>query len=144
MRSAPTGDWSGGRYVLEALIGRGGMGEVWRARHVALDTRVAVKFLRGAAEPSERARRRFLTEARVTANLKTRHAVQVFDFGVTDDGLPYLVMELLEGETLDQAHRAAGAAPLADHARASCRRRRARWSGPTRSASSTATSSPRT
>jgi eukaryotic-like serine/threonine-protein kinase len=92
----------GDRYALEALIGRGGMGEVWRARHVALDTRVAVKFLRGAAEPSDRARRRFLTEARVTATLKTRYAVQVFDFGVTDDGLPYLVMELLEGDTLDK------------------------------------------
>ncbi len=90
------------RYALEALIGRGGMGEVWRARHLALDTRVAIKFLHGAAEPSERARRRFLTEARVTATLKTRYAVQVFDFGVTDDGLPYLVMELLEGDTLDK------------------------------------------
>ena len=92
----------GGRYALEALIGRGGMGEVWRARHVALDTLVAIKLLLGAAEPSERARRRFLTEARVTATLKTRYAVHVFDFGVTDDGLPYLVMELLEGDTLSK------------------------------------------
>jgi serine/threonine-protein kinase len=59
----------GGRYALEALIGRGGMGEVWRARHVALKTLVAIKFLQGAVEPSERAKRRFLTEAQVTANL---------------------------------------------------------------------------
>ncbi len=92
----------GDRYLLEALIGRGGMGEVWRARHLALKTCVAIKFLHGASAPSERARRRFLTEAQVTANLKTRHAVQVFDFGVSDDGVPYLVMELLEGESLDR------------------------------------------
>jgi len=92
----------GDRYHLEALIGRGGMGEVWRARHLVLKTRVAIKFLLGSSGPSERARRRFLTEAQVTANLRTRHAVQVYDFGVTDDGLPYLVMELLEGETLDR------------------------------------------
>jgi serine/threonine protein kinase len=110
----PAGRLVGGRYVLEALIGRGGMGEVWRARHTALNTRVAVKFLRGASEPSERARRRFLTEAQVTANLRTRHAVQVFDFGVTDEGLPYLVMELLEGETLDQRIARLGRLPLAD------------------------------
>jgi eukaryotic-like serine/threonine-protein kinase len=92
----------GDRYSLEALIGRGGMGEVWRARHVALKTPVAIKFLRGAPSPSERAKQRFLTEAQVTANLRTRHAVQVFDFGVLDEGLPYLVMELLVGETLDR------------------------------------------
>jgi serine/threonine-protein kinase len=92
----------GDRYSLEALIGRGGMGEVWRARHVALKTPVAIKFLRGAPTPSERAKQRFLTEAQVTANLRTRHAVQVFDFGVLDEGLPYLVMELLVGETLDR------------------------------------------
>ncbi len=103
----------GGRYALEALVGRGGMGEVWRARHLALQTRVAIKFLQGAAEPSARARRRFLTEAQVTANLRTRHAVQVFDFGVSEDGRPYLVMELLEGETLDKRIARHGRLPLA-------------------------------
>src|SRR5699024_6857346 len=92
----------GDRYILEAPIGRGGMGEVWRARHVALKSPVAIKFLQGPSASSERSRRRFLTEAQVTANLKTRHAVHVFDFGVTDDGRPFLVMELLEGETLDR------------------------------------------
>jgi serine/threonine-protein kinase len=92
----------GSRYHLEALVGRGGMGEVWRARHVALGRHVAVKLLHAGSADSERARRRFLTEAQVTANLRTRHAVQVFDFGVTDDGRPFLVMELLEGETLDR------------------------------------------
>jgi serine/threonine-protein kinase len=105
------------RYVLEALIGRGGMGEVWRARHVTLRSAVAIKFLRGSSDPSERARRRFLTEAQVTANLNTRHAVQVFDFGVTEDGLPYLVMELLDGETLDERIERLGRLSIADTAR---------------------------
>jgi serine/threonine-protein kinase len=104
MESVPLGAdrLVGERYRLEAPVGRGGMGEVWRAQHVALKTQVAIKFLHGSSAASERSRRRFLTEAQVTATLKTRYAVQVFDFGVTDDGIPYLVMELLEGETLDR------------------------------------------
>jgi serine/threonine-protein kinase len=92
------------------------MGEVWRARHLALQTRVAIKFLHGTSEPTERARRRFLTEAQVTANLRTRHAVQVFDFGVSEDGRPYLVIELLEGETLDKRIARHGRLPLASTA----------------------------
>src|SRR4051812_24558054 len=92
----------GGRYALEVCIGKGGMGEVWRARHVSLNSHVAIKFLLGSLASEERTRKRFLQEAQVTAQLKTRHAVQVFDFGVTEEGLPYLVMELLDGETLDQ------------------------------------------
>jgi serine/threonine-protein kinase len=76
------------------------MAEVWRARHVALNSSVAIKFLRGASAHASSTRKRFTKEAQVTAQLKTRHAVQVFDFGITDEGLPYLVMELLDGETL--------------------------------------------
>ncbi len=92
----------GGRYVLEVSIGRGGMGEVWRAKHIALNSYVAIKLLHGALASETRTRQRFLKEAQLTAQLKTRHAVQVFDFGVTEEGIPYLVMELLDGETLDQ------------------------------------------
>ncbi|MCU0694625.1 MAG: protein kinase, partial [Polyangiaceae bacterium] len=90
----------GGRYVLEKLIGEGGTGEVWRARHTALRSPVAIKFLHGSAAFRESPRRRFLTEARVAAQLNTRHAVKVFDFGVSDQGRPYLIMELLDGESL--------------------------------------------
>ena len=82
-----------------------------RAAHRAEDA-CRHQVLQGAAEPSERAKRRFLTEAQVTANLSTRHAVQVFDFGVTDDGRPFLVMELLEGETLDKRIARVGRLPL--------------------------------
>jgi serine/threonine-protein kinase len=94
------GDRLSDRYELEELLGRGGMGEVWRARHLALNSAVAIKFLNAASADDEKARRRFLTEAQVTAQLKTRHAVQVFDFGFTDEGRPYIVMELLDGETV--------------------------------------------
>jgi serine/threonine-protein kinase len=90
----------GGRYELEALLGRGGVGQVWRARHVTLNSHVAIKFLHSASAQRETTRKRFLTEAQVTAQLKTRHAVQVFDYGFTDAGHPYLVMELLDGETV--------------------------------------------
>ena len=90
----------GDRYELEVLIGKGGVGEVWRARHVALNSRVAIKFLQMASAQKESAKRRFSTEAQITAQLKTSTAVQVFDYGVTEAGQPYLVMELLEGETL--------------------------------------------
>jgi len=90
----------GDRYELEALIGKGGAGEVWRARHVALNSRVAIKFLQMASAEKESAKRRFTTEAQVAAQLKSPNAVQVFDFGISDNGQPYLVMELLEGETL--------------------------------------------
>jgi serine/threonine-protein kinase len=88
------------RYELETLIGKGGIGEVWRARHLALNSRVAIKFLTGPSAQKESVRRRFTTEAQVTAQLKSPHAVQVFDFGFTEEGQPFIVMELLEGETL--------------------------------------------
>src|SRR5262245_53779882 len=93
---------TGGLYVLREPIGKGGMGEVWRARHKDLKTAVAIKFLHVGSAANDTTRQRFLTEAQVTASLKSRHAVQVFDFGVTEEGLSYLVMELLEGETLDR------------------------------------------
>src|SRR5579859_3479978 len=92
----------GGRYTLERVLGSGGMGEVWLARHVALNTRVAIKFLHRASASSQSTRKRFLKEAQVTAQLQTRHAVQVFDFGVAEDGRPFLVMEWVAGGSLAQ------------------------------------------
>ncbi|MGH7298425.1 MAG: serine/threonine-protein kinase, partial [Polyangiaceae bacterium] len=103
----------GGRYELEVLLGRGGAGEVWRARHVTLNSHVAIKFLHGATDQLESTRRRFLKEAQVTAQLKTRYAVQVFDYGFTDTGRPYLVMELLDGETVSRRLELLGRLPPA-------------------------------
>lgn len=103
----------GGRYRVERLIGQGGMGSVWVARHLTLDKRVAVKVIHRALATSTEAQKRFEVEARAAARIKSRHAVEVYDHGVDGD-LPYIVMECLEGESLDQALRRRGALPLSE------------------------------
>lgn len=96
-----------GPYTLEEKIGSGGMGEVWRARHRMLIRPAAVKLVTARALGSEQGRdpelrlRRFEREARATAGLKSPHTVQLYDFGVTDSGTLYYVMELLDGMDLD-------------------------------------------
>ncbi|CAL9374472.1 protein kinase domain-containing protein [Streptomyces sp. enrichment culture] len=94
------------RYRLLDLIGRGGMGEVWRARDESLGRRVAVKCLKPPAQRGDTAflrvvRERFRREARVAASLQHRGVTVVHDFG-DHEGLLYLVMELLEGRNLSQ------------------------------------------
>lgn len=96
-----------GQYVLEEKIGGGGMGEVWRARHRMLIRPAAIKLVSarslgssGARDPEQRLRR-FEREARATARLESPHTVRLYDFGVTDDGTLYYVMELLDGLDLD-------------------------------------------
>jgi serine/threonine-protein kinase len=95
-----------GAYTLEEKIGTGGMGEVWRARHRLLVRPAAVKLIRPSALGSsgasvELAMRRFEREARATANLHCPHTVELYDFGVAEDGTLYYVMELLEGFDLE-------------------------------------------
>ena len=103
-------DWEiAGRYRLEEPIGKGGMGSVWRARHLSLDAPVAVKLIDPALARDDEARTRFLREARAAAALRSPNVVQTFDFGV-EDGVPFIVMELLQGETLED--RLARSAPL--------------------------------
>ncbi|MFJ9769101.1 protein kinase [Streptomyces erythrochromogenes] len=88
----------GDRYRLEALLGRGGMGEVWRAHDPRLDRRVAIKFL--PPDPADgHVVDRFHREARVTARLQHPGITQVFDSGA-QDGRLHLVMELLDGRNL--------------------------------------------
>jgi serine/threonine-protein kinase len=88
-----------GRYKLERHLGRGGMADVWAAYDVALKHRVALKTMNGQLRgPS--ALLRFEREARALAELTHPNTVRVFDYGVTDDGLWYFAMELLEGENL--------------------------------------------
>jgi serine/threonine protein kinase len=90
-----------GKYRLISELGEGGMGTVWRAEDLRLDAPVAVKLMHAHAASSPEARARFVREAKATANLRSPHVVQVFDSGVDEaTHSPYLVMELLEGESL--------------------------------------------
>jgi eukaryotic-like serine/threonine-protein kinase len=88
------------KYYLEARLGIGGMGTVYRARHMLIDRPVAVKVLNQRFVEDEAARTRFRREARAAGRLQHTNAVTVTDFGESDDGYVYLVMELLEGRTL--------------------------------------------
>src|SRR5579859_7771620 len=106
-----------GKYEVSRLIGRGGMGSVWEGRHASLGTRVAIKFIDSEYAGSQDARQRFDNEARAAATLQSKHAIQIFDHGVTDDGRPYIVMELLEGEPLDKRIERLGTLPLRETAR---------------------------
>ncbi len=92
----------GGRYRLLARIGAGGMGEVWRAEHTSLGTPSAVKVMDTALGDDTQDRlQRFQQEARAAAQLRSPHIVQVLDHGV-EGRFAFIVMELLEGEGLDQ------------------------------------------
>ncbi len=101
-----------GQYVLEEKIGGGGMGEVWRARHRLLIRPAAIKLIRPqVSDDAELLLRRFEREARATAALKSPHTVQLYDFGATEDGRLYYVMELLDGLDLDTLVRQYGPLP---------------------------------
>ena len=91
-----------GKYRLVRIVGQGGMGSVWEGEHTTLGTRVAIKFIEPEFLDNPEARNRFENEARAAAALRSRHVVQVFDHGLTRDGRPYIVMEFLSGEPLDQ------------------------------------------
>ncbi|WP_437600898.1 serine/threonine-protein kinase [Sorangium sp. So ce590] len=90
-----------GKFRLERELSHGGMGSIWVAQHVQLDTLVAVKFMRDVYSELPVLRARFEREARAAAQLKSPHIVQVHDFGFEDE-VPYLVMELLQGEDLNK------------------------------------------
>lgn len=89
-----------GRYELVDRLGRGGMGEVWSARHRLLPRRVAIKFIRQGAGGETDLDQRFDREARATARLVSPHTVRLYDYGVADTGERYYVMELLDGLAL--------------------------------------------
>jgi len=91
-----------GSYELLDIVGAGGMGEVWRARHLSLSRPAAIKLIRveelqGDSESVENARVRFEREARATAALRSAHTIELYDYGEAEDGSVYYAMELLSG-----------------------------------------------
>lgn len=94
-----------GSYRLVARLGAGGMGEVWRAEHRLLAREAAIKLIRAEVMQSpdgvEEVRERFRREAQVLASMKSRHTIDIFDYGVTEAGVFYYVMELLDGLDLE-------------------------------------------
>src|SRR5882672_8420553 len=89
-----------GKYRVERLVGQGAMGSVWAARHLSLGHAVAIKFIHPDLADSPTALRRFETEAKAAAKLKSRHVVQVYDHDIAD-AQPYIVMEYLKGRSLE-------------------------------------------
>jgi serine/threonine-protein kinase len=87
-------------YELVEVLGRGGMGEVWRARHLRLPKLVALKVLSATAQSNPEAVARFRREAQIVSHLGHPSIVEIFDFNTLPDGREYIVMELLQGEDL--------------------------------------------
>jgi hypothetical protein len=94
------GDVIAGRFRVDRMIGVGGMGIVVAATHLELRQQVAVKVMRAELARDQTVADRFLHEARAAAGLRTDHVCRVFDIGRTEEGLPYIVMELLQGNDL--------------------------------------------
>jgi serine/threonine protein kinase len=104
-----------GKLRIEGLLASGAAGDVYKAMHLGLGTHVAVKVLRpGGGETADIRKRRFLREARVAARLRSPHVVRVFDIVAGDGDLAYIVMELLEGETLAERVQRDGPLPVRD------------------------------
>jgi serine/threonine-protein kinase len=96
------GDLIGNKYRVARLIGDGGMGVVYEARHEVLGTAVALKFLHAELARRPGLASRFVQEAKVSASIQSPHVTRVSDVDSMADGLPYMVMELLTGESLQQ------------------------------------------
>lgn len=108
--AALVGQTLGGRYILIEVVGTGGMGTVYRGRHVIIERPVAVKVLSRQFSVVKDVRERFYREARIATRIRHPNVLDVIDLGETETELLYLVMELLDGETL--ASRLAKSGPL--------------------------------
>ncbi len=107
-----------GKYRLDAIIGRGGMSVVYRAMHLELDQHVAIKILSASALVMPEYVARLKREARAASRIRNEHVVRVFDIGELDGGIPYLVMEHLEGSDLSALLARKG--PLSVHLAIDC------------------------
>lgn len=91
-----------GRYRLIRRLGQGGMGAVYEAEYLKLESRVAIKILQASLSTNEKYQKRFLREARAASAIESAHIVRSSDFGTTEDGLLYFAMELMVGQDLEQ------------------------------------------
>ncbi|WP_437319936.1 protein kinase domain-containing protein [Sorangium sp. So ce385] len=107
-----TGDVLKGKYRVVRVIGAGGMGAVLEAHHLVLNQRVAIKLVLPDAAKRDGSVQRFLREARAASSLRSEHVARVLDVDTLDGGLPYLVMDLLEGADLSARLRAEGRLPI--------------------------------
>ena len=137
------GDVLAGKYRVERILGIGGMGAVVAAIHMELDQRVALKFLLPSVADKPEVVSRFAREARAAAKIRSEHVARVTDVGTLESGTPYIVMEYLEGRDLDAIVTDDGPLPIPSPWTTCCRPA-SRSPRPTRRASSTAISSPRT
>ncbi len=108
------GDVLAGKYQIERLIGRGGMGAVFAAQHMLLNQRVALKLLLGELADSKEASARFLNEARAAAQIQGEHVARVLDIGQLPTGAPFMVLEYLEGSDLSGVLHQRGPLPVAE------------------------------
>src|SRR6185312_7246873 len=97
-----------GKFRLLRMIGRGGMGSVWQATHLALDIPCAIKFIEGDFANVPEMQARFQREAKAAAALRSPHVVQILDHDIWE-GMPYIAMELLDGEELSKRIASRGA-----------------------------------
>src|SRR5262245_24601064 len=109
------GDILDGKYRVDSVLGSGGMGVVIAAHHLGLDQQVAIKLLLPEVLEDPEAAARFEREARAAAKIKNEHIARVMDVGTLDTGCPYMVMEHLEGEDLEERMKREGRLPI-DHA----------------------------
>ena len=107
-----TGDEIGGKYKVVGVLGSGAMGVVYEAVHIRLHQRLAIKVLRSDVGDLEKLLARFEREAQMSAQLRSVHAARVIDVDALPNGLPYMVMEYLEGRTLDAELTATGPMPV--------------------------------
>lgn len=105
-----------GRFRLSEMLGKGGMGAVWRAQHLELGVDVAVKLMDPSLAETNEGLARFRREAQAAASLKSPHVVQVFDYGIDGD-TPFIAMELLHGESLAKRIERCGQLSLCDTSR---------------------------
>jgi serine/threonine-protein kinase len=106
------GDVLAGKYVVEKVLGQGGMGVVVAARHLQLGSRVALKFVLEDFARDSNAIARFMREAQSATRISSEHVARVLDVGQLESGAPYMVMEYLEGSDLSKVVETRGALPL--------------------------------